>query len=853
MRCSGIQVERKKKVQRKWHFSRWLSAIATTALAVVVFLPDAISWKVNSVLQKSLDGGVVDFTLSRAGLYRSDLSISIRGGEDGSASARLDSCVLEYRPLRLLTGRIDSVRLGGLSLRAVHTNGTVKLPILDVVSTKTADADKAPFTMETLRNLPVKFTRISIDGNIVLDYDGEITAIPFYASADANEGRRWDKIDANAAFLLGANRISVKATCDTTTQTASAELKGAISTYSLPFQFRRALPKQIIGATADVNATANTSFDGARLAAFNVTATCNASAYVPSGLVSLRPTFSASGDSTRVSASLTGLNTDFTGFPATLDIANVALDIPARTLSGTAAVGITGNAPINIGFGYASNRIHAATSGAHEARSGAIVFNGAAAKYAGLHLALDGHVDPASAAFEMLATAGASGISAQDAEGNVVATANQGFAAHLSIAAANGDIDARAKLEIPAATLPAAETTITNMSIAARAERKAGELKTEGDASAGILFRGVRLADVTAAGNFSHDGAFSLDAKAKALGAVAEFGGRVHTLPHGGLRITNYVAIAKQPLDLAILPEIFPELEGLKVSADIEAAGGYYFANRKNTGNFRIALSNGAAEWPAKEMSASDIRINFELPQLPALTSNSQVFRFSNFKLGRIAVDSGRVGFRMYSPSVWFIDNLSLNWAGGKIRGESMRVAKDNRRTWLTLHADRIKLSKVLYQLGAGIDAGERGTISGTIPIVISPETGISFRDAYLYSSPGEDGHIMLTPSDAVSDTAAASVETSLAIDALKDFTYSWVRVGLNSEGEMLNAKLQLDGKPAHDLYYNVGKDGIFKSKRPFKFQGLKLDLSLNLPLNQTLSIVRPAVEIKKNAERANE
>lgn len=68
--------------------------------------------------------------------------------------------------------------------------------------------------------------------------------------------------------------------------------------------------------------------------------------------------------------------------------------------------------------------------------------------------------------------------------------------------------------------------------------------------------------------------------------------------------------------------------------------------------------------------------------------------------------------------------------------------------------------------------------------------------------------------------------------DALRNFEYSWARVQMQTEDGSLKLQLQLNGKPAAPLYYSYGKDGIVKSSVPHVFQGIRLDVNLNVPLD---------------------
>jgi hypothetical protein len=79
-----------------------------------------------------------------------------------------------------------------------------------------------------------------------------------------------------------------------------------------------------------------------------------------------------------------------------------------------------------------------------------------------------------------------------------------------------------------------------------------------------------------------------------------------------------------------------------------------------------------------------------------------------------------------------------------------------------------------------------------------------------------------------------------LAREALKDYAYSWAKLGLASEGEDFVMRLQFDGKPANPLPFVYKKEiGSFirveAGAQGSIFQGIGLDVNLRLPLNQLL------------------
>ena len=311
------------------------------------------------------------------------------------------------------------------------------------------------------------------------------------------------------------------------------------------------------------------------------------------------------------------------------------------------------------------------------------------------------------------------------------------------------------------------------------------------------------------------------------------------------------VDVPEQALDFAPLHGIVPELAGYAIGGKLAASAEYHIAPDDQKGSLKVRFNDGTLNNPEQELSVSGIRASFEMPYLPSLASNSQFLGFKNLRAGPFSIDSGLAIFRMQSPQVWFLDKLVLDWCGGKVRGESTRIARANKNTWITLHADQLRLADLLGQFGIGSYVGEEpdegGKLSGTIPMVVT-QGKIVVRDGYFHSAPGKTGRIRLRPAPRILEMAGASIQTSLALDALTDFTYKWIRIVMNSEGEDLLLKFEMDGRPSNKLNYSVRDGEIVRSRNASKFEGLVLDTTFRIPLNELLSIALPLTKSLQDA-----
>ena len=245
---------------------------------------------------------------------------------------------------------------------------------------------------------------------------------------------------------------------------------------------------------------------------------------------------------------------------------------------------------------------------------------------------------------------------------------------------------------------------------------------------------------------------------------------------------------------------------------------------------------------PEQKLEVRGIGLGFEMPEISILKSApGQTLSFKSVKYDRIETGAGLATFRMEAPDTWQVENARLDWCNGHIRlgGITYRIGQTT--TEAVLYCDRLEMPIFLTQIGLGQINGS-GSINGTIPVVLVQKTdalgkskidNIYFEDAFLFSTPGENGVIKGDLDEALTN-AATGIEMELAKDALKDFTYSWVRMRLQSVGpekENMKLELSLDGRPNRALYYAFDENtaSFIKSPTPCVFQGIHLDTNVNM------------------------
>lgn len=821
--------------------------LALAALAVVVFLPALVNGQVNRILRGLMSHGVAEFRLVHAGLHRSDVAIAVDDGGPEGPPLEVASCVVAYRPLRLLAGHVDSVTLGGVILHVVATNGVFALPVADLFAA--SDEPAEPFSLKRLLDLPVTLDRLSLGGHVVVHADGETLVIPVKAEAAIRNETGWDAIDASARLRFSSSALDVAVRCQPGAEAIHAQIRGHVASDALPVLLRAQLPEALRRAVADIDAQVDVSFDGDELTRLAVDSRLEATAETAYGTFTLHPVLKATGDRNRIEASLTGLATEVGGLRIALDATNVVARLPEKSLDGTLVLGIATNAPFALAFNATPMGFTAALA---DAPGGAVAMGESQAVYDGVRFETQGARAAATGDITAAARFAVGSLALSDATNLLLVAADAGATGEVAAVFSNGVFDCKASASMDEIALPTAEAAVRQIALGAT-YRSGGtnEAALAATASARVALRDVELAQLTAALAQTSTNGFALEVGVDALGVTGTLKGDVAIGGDGKPRVDVGFDLPEQALDFTPLHELVPEFAGYTLGGRLAASAKYHIAPDDRKGEVKVRFTDGTLDNPEQEFSVTGVRATFEMPNLPSLASNSQYLGFKNLKAKQFYMDSGMAIFRMQSPQVWYLDKLILDWCGGKVRGESTRIARDSKTTWITLHADQLRLADLLGQFGLGTFVGdvpdEGGELSGTIPVVISGGK-IVVRDGYFHSAPGKTGRIRLRPAPRVSEMAGVSIQTSLALDALTDFTYKWIRIAMNSEDDDLLLKFEMDGRPSNKLNYSVRDGEIVKSRNASQFQGIVLDTNFRIPLNEIISIALPLTKSFQNA-----
>lgn len=288
---------------------------------------------------------------------------------------------------------------------------------------------------------------------------------------------------------------------------------------------------------------------------------------------------------------------------------------------------------------------------------------------------------------------------------------------------------------------------------------------------------------------------------------------------------------------------LIPAAKGVTLSGTVSARGRAFVSSTGIGGHADVVMKDGALRMTERKISVEGIDGALRFPELPRIRSApAQRIRFARAAMGGLVVDGGAFEAQVESNKTLFVEKGRLSWCGGTVDTQSLRITAGRRDYDVSLYCQRLGLSRILEQLGS-VNARGTGTVNGRIPIVYS-NGNLRFDDGFLFSTPGEGGRMQLTGTDiltrGVPEGTPQFAQVELAREALKDYSYTWAKLGLASEGEDFVMRLQFDGKPANPLPFVYKKEiggfvRVEEGGRGSVFQGIGLDVNLRLPLNQLL------------------
>jgi len=306
---------------------------------------------------------------------------------------------------------------------------------------------------------------------------------------------------------------------------------------------------------------------------------------------------------------------------------------------------------------------------------------------------------------------------------------------------------------------------------------------------------------------------------------------------HADVRIPAY-----QPAQAVDLGRFFPAAAGINATGRIETFGAVDVAGGDRQGRVSFKIDQGTVTQDEQLLRLDGIAMALQINNIATLKSAPrQNLHIASLQLGELAAQNLDVDFQLEDSQTLFIEKVGLQWCGGRINAAAIRIIQGKEDYEATLFCDRLNLAMVLEQLGAA-EAGGDGTVNGRIP-ARWVNGRLSFDNGFLYSTPGQPGQIQLKGTEAllsgVPPGSPQHTQLDIATEALKDYTYQWAKLSVQSEKDILLLKLQLDGKPNRLLPFaydqQLGQFTRITGEGQAEFKGINIDLNFKSPLNEII------------------
>jgi len=297
-------------------------------------------------------------------------------------------------------------------------------------------------------------------------------------------------------------------------------------------------------------------------------------------------------------------------------------------------------------------------------------------------------------------------------------------------------------------------------------------------------------------------------------------------------------------LNAADIEKFFPgQVTGADIDVKIFARGNARYLHHQLKTSMHLDITDSRLLIPDMKFAATGISAALDLNDLVVPESiPGQVLAIESVEMNKIKISDVKIRYSIEDARTLLIENILFKWCNGLVSSESIRIPQETNAYALTLYCDRLELAQLLKQTGT-FHANGTGTLNGRIPIFYE-DGNISFDNGFLFSTPGSGGKVIVANTDKI--TAGIPMDSpqfsqlDLAREALKDFDYKWAKLNFNTFEDTLYVNMELDGKPSRTLPFEYKKElGRFvrvdASSPGSNFQGIKLDVNLNLPFNEVM------------------
>jgi hypothetical protein len=212
-------------------------------------------------------------------------------------------------------------------------------------------------------------------------------------------------------------------------------------------------------------------------------------------------------------------------------------------------------------------------------------------------------------------------------------------------------------------------------------------------------------------------------------------------------------------------------------------------------------------------------------------TGPAQLIGWKTIKGHGFNLQAGKMLWQWEKEQRFFLETLRTKWCQGYLNIQPIRLQFPIESLDLSLFCENLQLDDLLREFQIGEVEGQ-GVLGGHINAVLTPQA-MTFKDAYLYSSPATTGQLKILESQIMDLMINRQDQPHLRLvrEALRDYSYQWAKVQFDAEGQDLILRLSLDGKPNRLLPFRFDeKTGLFHYEvkgAGTHLQGLKLNTNL--------------------------
>jgi len=266
------------------------------------------------------------------------------------------------------------------------------------------------------------------------------------------------------------------------------------------------------------------------------------------------------------------------------------------------------------------------------------------------------------------------------------------------------------------------------------------------------------------------------------------------------------------------------------------------------SGNARLQLTDTTFKAGANQVAGINTVVEF--PNLPVLESApGQLCTIDSASAGKIALQDGRIVFRVESPESVFIEKSSFSWCSGKVETAGVRLSTAKKEVQTTLYCDRLNMVELLSQVGLADTEGE-GSLNGRLPVSFNKD-GIDIEDGFLFSTPGDSGIVHFKNTQQIREglpNIDQAAYLDYAVKSLENFSYNWTKLTFAKDQKDLLVKMQLDGAPAAPLPFGYQDGNIVRTDKGAGIQHpIRLDVNFRFPLQDLFRYGKNVQSIMEN------